>query len=411
MKVLVLQPLPQLCWADAAGYSEFPSLGIARMAADLARYGVETEARYPRCAADMQEAAQASADVIVIGDFRYYAYFANPLPLIRRAIELLTATETTSRLLVAGRHASHFTALGHGIAVQGSYTALADVLTRGAWSASAAAVHGGTALDSSDPLPGPGIPDTTILEDGGELAGSFSRPGLRLAQLMLTKGCPFGCRFCEKAASPVESLTPEQLDQALGALEAAGFQRVAFWDEVFAWPVRSTRDHLAVLAGHGITFNCNCRLSMLREPFVRVLADAGCTEILFGLEVSPGEADASDLLGLDRGKRVAPSLLRDRISLLLDYGIKSVGSVIVGLPADDKDAIERRLEIIDKLGLSYCYVRPLVPFPETVLYSALHGSGAVPDYDSWGPELDTFPHGYATVSSLDRAVLSAFCGR
>lgn len=410
MRVLVLQPLPQLCWTDAAGYSEFPSLGIARMAADLAGYGVEIEARYPRCATDLHEAMQAPADAIVIGDFRYYAYFANPLPLIRQTIALIRATETRSRLLVAGRHARHFTALGPGVNVAGSYTALADALTAGAWSATAAAQEN-AAVQVDDPLPGPGIPDIGILDDGGELPGSFSRPGQRLAQLILTKGCPFGCHFCEKAASPVESLTPQQLDQTLDAFGAAGFQRIAFWDEVFAWPAGRTRDHLAVLAGHGVTFNCNCRLDMLREPFVKALSGAGCTEILFGVEISPGEAGAGDLLGLDRGKRAAPSLLRDRISLLLDHGIKSVGSVIVGLPSDDKDVIERRLEIIDKLGLSYCYVRPLVPFPETALYGAMRGSGAVPPYDSWDLEFATFPHGYATVSRLDRAVLAASCGR
>jgi hypothetical protein len=404
VKALVLQPLPQLCWADAAGYSEFASLAIARMAADLAPHGVEVEARYPRCAADVREAARVPADVIVVGDFRYYAYFANPLPLVRQTLALLRDAGSQARLLVAGRHAGHFAGLGGGARTAASYAALAGALTGGARPA-------GPAGGDGDPLPGPGIPDVALLDDGGELPGSFSRPGQRLAQLMLTKGCPYGCRFCEKAASPVESLTPAQLDQALGAFSAAGFQRVAFWDEVFAWPVRGTRDHLAVLAGHGVTFNCNCRLDMLRGPFVQALSRAGCTEILFGLEVGPGEAGAGDLLGLDRGKRAAPPLLRDRVRLLLDHGIKPVGSVIVGLPSDDKDAIGRRLEAADELGLSYCYVRPLVPFPGTPLYSELRGAGAVPAYDAWGPGFATFPHGYATASGLDRSVLAAFCGR
>lgn len=409
VKALVLQPLPQLCWQDATGYSEFPSLGISRLSEELKKFDVDVTARYPRTARDLAEIAAMDVDFLVIGDFRYYAYFANPLPIVRVAVRALAEEGAAGRILVAGRHAAQFPDLSdvdREIGLCCSLAKLVEVLTGGRSSVSSNQAANG------DALPGPGLPDMEILNDGGDLPGSFSRPGARMAQLLLTKGCPFSCSFCEKADTEVSTMTREDLDRALGQFQAGGFERVVFWDEVFAWPYQRNREHLAVLRSHSTTFNCNSRLDTVRQPFVKALSDAGCREVLFGLEVSPGETDEGNFLNLDRGKRGDLAFVRDRVSLLRDHGISPVGSVIVGLPDDTVDTVRRRLDAVDSLGLSHCYVRPLVPFPESGLYSALLEDGVVPEFQAWDEmAYKGFPHGYPTVSSIDRGRLAELCGR
>jgi len=115
---------------------------------------------------------------------------------------------------------------------------------------------------------------------------------------------------------------------------------------------------------------------------------------------------------LDRGKQRDLAFIADRIAMLKDHGIAPVGSLIVGLPGDTASAITQRVDIADSLGLSHCYVRPLVPFPESAIYRRLHDTGAIADFVDWdADQLSSFPHGYPTVSSVERTALAAHCGR
>ena len=94
------------------------------------------------------------------------------------------------------------------------------------------------------------------------------------------------------------------------------------------------------------------------------------------------------------------------------HEIAAVGSVIVGLPADTHEIIRHRLDAIDQLGLSYAYVRPLVAFPESMLYRQQARTGTIGTFEQWDAiGFDSFPHGYPLVSPLPRVELAAYCGR
>lgn len=405
--VLALQPLPHLAWPRATGYSEFPSLGLARFASDLAEFHIAVRAAHPRSAEDLKESLFTEPDIVVIGDFRYYAYFANPRFQVEAALDALRAVGWEGDVIVAGRHADFMPFLATDrTRVATSYAELVTLLT----GLPTTEHHLGA---DADALPGPGIPNMAILEDGADLPGSFSRPGHRMAQLVLSKGCPFTCAFCEKAELALSTMSPRELKASLDRFAAAGTERIIFWDEVFAWPHQEHGDQIKLLSESGIGFNCNARLDSLRPEFVEALASAGCREVLFGLEViAEVEPEGSAFLNLDVGKQRDLAFVEDRIELLRSYGIAGVGSLIVGLPSDDEESVARRIEIADSLDLSHCYVRPLVPFPESAVYRELSRIGVVNEFEAWhADEFASFPHGYPTLSSIPRSVLAAYCGR
>jgi len=406
-RAVALQPLPNLAWQGATGYSEFPSLGIARLSNDVASFGITVTAGHPRTTEDIEEALTDGADIVILGDFRYYAYFANPRFQVCAALRELRNIGWDGPVVVAGRHAKHMSFLKlDGTAVAESYRDLMTLLT------GLDARDHQLGLDG-DALPGPGIPDMNVLADGADLPGSFSRPGSRMAQLVLSKGCPFACAFCEKAGLSISTMTAKQLRVTLQNFTDTGIERIIFWDEVFAWPHHEHGEQIGMLSEVGIGFNCNARLESLRPQVVERLANAGCKEILFGLEhIHEIEPELGRYLNLDRGKQRDLAFIADRIAMLKDHGIAPVGSLIVGLPGDTASAITQRVDIADSLGLSHCYVRPLVPFPESAIYRRLHDTGAIADFVDWdADQLSSFPHGYPTVSSVERTALAAHCGR
>jgi radical SAM superfamily enzyme YgiQ (UPF0313 family) len=404
---VVLQPLPNLSWPGATGYSEFPSLGAARLSDDLSHLGIRVIVGHPRAPLDVKESLDSDPDVVIIGDFRYYAYFANPLHLISDCLRDVRSTGWTGPVVIAGRHAAHMASLAtNGVTVSGSYRHLVTLV-----SGVPAEVHGLGSDD--DALPGPGVPDMTVLDDGMDLPGSFSRPGSRMGQLVLSKGCPFTCAFCEKAGLPVSTMSLAQLEVTLDKFADHRIERIIFWDEVFAWPHNVHKEQIRMLGRSNMGFNCNARLDSMRPEFVDLLAEAGCKEVLFGLElIHEFEPAQSGYLGLDKGKQKDVQFIYERIQLLKSRGISAVGSLIVGLPGDDEHSVARRVDMADSLGLSHCYIRPLVPFPESVIYEELRSTGAIAEFDQWNSdELASFPHGYPTVSRLPRALLASYCGR
>lgn len=407
-RVLALQPLPTLVWPSADGYSDFPSFGIARLAEDCTTLGLDVVACHPTTRADIADALNVTPDIIVVGDFRYYAYFANPRPQIDAVIRALRHFGWSGPMIVAGRHAGQMTGLaGPGVMVIPNYRSLLTELSSGRLAADL-----GLGADN-DELPDAGLPNMRVLTATQGLPGSRSRTTNAVAQLVLTKGCPFTCAFCEKAGLALTTLSCDRLETALERFTLANVERIVFWDEVFAWPHQQHDEHLAVLADFGMAFNCNARLDSLRPDFIETLARAGCREVLFGLEVIDElDGDSGALLKLDRGKRKTISSIKDRVSMLKDNGIAPIGSVIVGLPSDSKADIARRLETVETLELSHCYVRPLVPFPGSALYRDLAHSGGFAAFEDWSAsDYASFPHGYPTLSSLPRSELAAYCGR
>jgi hypothetical protein len=406
-RALALQPLPNLTWPGATGYSEFPSLGIARLADDAAAFGVGVSAGHPRTPEDIEEALTDETDVVVVGDLRFYAYFANPLPQVSAAVRAIRGIGWEGPVVVAGRHAAHLAGLAdEALTVATSYSDLITFLT------GLAPTEHGLGADG-DTLPGPGVPDMAVLADGADLPGSFSRPGSRMGQLVLSKGCPFTCAFCEKAGQPVTSMSSAQLQTALDQFAQHQVERIIFWDEVFAWPHQAHREQIAMLSAARISFNCNARLDSLNPGFIKILANAGCKEILFGLElIYEMEPELGGYFRLDKGKQRGVSFITDRVAALRDHGIAPVGSIIVGLPGDDAGSIARRIEVADSLGLSHCYVRPLVPFPESAIYRELQLTGSIPEFIEWDQDdYASFPHGYPTLGRVPRSALAACCGR
>ncbi|HBX79130.1 MAG TPA: hypothetical protein DEG43_15920 [Acidimicrobiaceae bacterium] len=404
---VVLQPLPNLAWPGATGYSEFPSLGAARLSDDFSHLEVQVRAGHPRAPLDVKESLDSNPDVVIIGDFRYYAYFANPLHLISACLRDVRNAGWTGPVVIAGRHASQMASLAtNGVTIAGSYRDLVTLV-------SGVPAEGHGLGGDDDALPGPGVPDMAVLDDGTDLPGSFSRPGSRMGQLVLSKGCPFTCAFCEKAGLPVSTMSLDQLEVALDRFAKHRIERIIFWDEVFAWPHNVHKEQIRMLGRSKMGFNCNARLDSLRPDFVDLLAEAGCKEVLFGLElIHEFEPVQSGYLGLDKGKQKGVQFISERIQSLKSHGISPVGSLIVGLPGDDERTIARRIDMADSLGLSHCYIRPLVPFPESAIYRELRSADAIADFSQWNrDELASFPHGYPTVSSLPRMLLAALCGR
>jgi hypothetical protein len=405
-KVCLIQPLPNLVFdKDTERYSEFPSLGLGILGTLLEQVGhIVKDICYAIDANSVRNAAEG-CDTAIVGDFRYYAYFCNPLPLIKRVVKILGETGRPMRVIIAGRHARFMNAAQ---LVDGQFSNIHLVVC----SDMAVLAHE-LALGSSEfsrlgkeTLPSPGRVSWRFSKSI-DLPGSRSRStGLISGQLFTASGCRFNCAFCEKARTPIIPFAKNELEQQLMELIDNNIKYLILWDEVFGQRGTGYRELLQLTRRYGVSFGCNTRQDHITEEFSDELAEGGCKGVLFGVELASQEHSRKSALRLDKGKEPSRERFQSVLHMLKSRGISPVASIIVGLPDDTEETIRDRIQSVKEIGFSKIYARPLVPFPESSYYQNETRSNKLVEYSDWQAEdFSNYPLGYPTVSCLSREQL------
>lgn len=411
-RITLVQPLPPLLYGPAGhAYSEFGSLGLALLGGVLRDAGYHlTGVLHPSQDEEIRRLAR-EADIIIVGDFRYYAYFCNPLPLVARVLDTLDSVGFEGTVLLGGRHAAFFppelcTRLGGNrcrVRICPTMSTLANEL--------ALPQHLSARL-GADILPFPGYAPPDLLFTSAT-PGSVSRPiSVPAGQIITVAGCRYRCAFCEKAGTVPVAIAPSTLERQLSEFRDARVTYLIVWDEVFGQDPSERERTLIEFRRAGMRFGCNTRADVITEPFAQQLASAGCEAVLFGIELAADEEHARRRLRVDRKKSPGAARLQAVVKLLAGLGVKAVGSVVIGLPGDTEGIIRSRLSRCGSLGFSQLYVRPLVPFPGSALYAGEVQAGRLAAYGDWNAEAwDTYPHGYPTFSDVPRRELCHLAGR
>lgn len=406
----LIQPLPRLVYrSNVEMYSEFSSLGLAILGNVLQDAGHEvTSITYPSRDQEIQNSVQM-ADTIILGDFRYYAYFCNPYPLIKHTLEVLTKLRFSNAVLLGGRHSrffpKNFGDLQNDSPFKLHLSPNMKVLSRLIGLPAPLAAKLG-----NDVLPSPGYVSPKLLSNNG-LVGSVSRPTSKnIGQLILNAGCRYRCAFCEKADSPFVYFPLKVLNRQLQEFKEAGLNYLIVWDEVFGQDEDFLNAVLNTFYVNKIQFSINTRIDVITDRFVDQLASSGCKAVLFGVETANWEREARRLLTLDRAKSPRITYFRHVIELLKSYNIDAFGSIIIGLPEDTRETIKTRLKTCSQLGFTHLYVHPLVPFPESSIYKIRMKKGLLESYENWQIDgLNTYPHGYPILcSNIKREELCSF---
>ena len=203
--------------------------------------------------------------------------------------------------------------------------------------------------------------DDVIMSD--RLAGT----DLRMAHIMLSRGCPFPCNFCAAARGTFQWRSGASARAELVHLkETYGIEGFAIVDDNFIINRKVVREVCEHIADLGLKWSALSRVDAVDRDLLQVMKDAGCIELKFGVE----SGSARILHRMNKGAGVNPDVIKAAIRAAAGVGIGVKAFVIHGFPGEDHDSTTETIALLDELApcIDRVAVFRFVPLPGTYVF-------------------------------------------
>lgn len=253
----------------------------------------------------------------------------------------------------------------------------------------------------------PGFPDAYP-------AAIFDFPRGPVATIAASRGCPFHCRFCDTStfgAKIRRYSAPKVFGMMRHLSDTYGVRHVLFVDDLFLASREKAAElcELLIDSDLDMTWSCTARVDTVKPDILKLMKQAGCWEISFGLETGANEL----LESMDKLARVEKS--EEAMRWTADAGIRTKGLFMLGYPGETHETIERTRKFIQRIPMTIMNLTKFTPYPGSPIYQDLYGTKI--REDAWhkmnGMNFVWAPEGL-TTEELDRAyqrLLTAFYRR
>jgi anaerobic magnesium-protoporphyrin IX monomethyl ester cyclase len=233
--------------------------------------------------------------------------------------------------------------------------------------------------------------------------------GGRYTFVVTSRGCPGGCRFCIKHVTYQETCrfrSPEHIMREVWKLVDLGTTNIHFEADLFTINrqqvvglCQAIREQKAP-----IRWTCNSRVDFVDEELLKLMGQAGCWMIAWGIE-----SGSPEIL-----QRVHKGIALERVAETLRWskaaGIRNWGYFILGLPGETAETIEQTIAFSKKLPLDLVLFHIAVPYPGTPFWFEALEQGWLrvqrwEDFDMYNSTVVEYPH--LTAEQIERAARRA----
>ena len=204
---------------------------------------------------------------------------------------------------------------------------------------------------------------------------------LPLAHLITTRGCPYQCTFCDRSIFGAK-YRARSVENVMGEIEELmdkyGVKEVKFFDDTFTLDRKRVFEICKEFKERKIDLGWSCltRVDKISREMLIAMKDAGCWQVLFGLE----SGDPRMLSLLKKGSTVEQN--ERAVKLAHEVGLSVRADFIVGTPGETFESLERTLQFAIRLNMDFAHFNKFTPYPGTELYHNLTKAGYEFDFTS-----------------------------
>ncbi len=179
-------------------------------------------------------------------------------------------------------------------------------------------------------------------------------------------GCPFSCTFCANSNKEVNYRPIANVLEEIEKLRD-DYKIDAFYilDDTFLLKKSRVIEFVEGLKKRKIDliWAMETRVNIIDEEMAKLVSEAGCMQVDFGIESGSGEALV----------RMKKEITREQAFKALDictkYNLRTLVHFMFNTPGESEDDVKKTLEMIRKIRPTRLSICLTVPFPGTVIYN------------------------------------------
>jgi len=190
--------------------------------------------------------------------------------------------------------------------------------------------------------------------------------------MLMTRGCPGKCTFCNSARTTLRARSPERVVAQIRLLrEKFGIRQIQFYDDTFTVFKKSVLEFCDLLekADLGVTWTAYVRGDCFSDQMAAAMKKAGCHQVLMGVET--GNAHIAQRIGkpIDRERYI------DAVRIAHRHALEVRSSFIIGNMDETWDTMEDTLDFAIELDTDLFQLNISTPYPGTALFAEASSKG------------------------------------
>jgi len=205
--------------------------------------------------------------------------------------------------------------------------------------------------------------------------------------MLMTRGCPGKCTFCNSARTTLRTRDPARVVQQIKLLhDRYGIRQIQFYDDTFTVFKKAVLEFCDLLAKEklGVTWTAYIRGDCFSDQMAAAMKKAGCHQVLMGVET--GNAYIAKRIGkpIDRDTYI------EAIRIAHRHGIEVRCSFIIGNMDETWQTMEDTLNFAMEIDTDLFQLSISTPYPGTALYAEASAKG-------WLKHNDWYSYGQGEV--------------
>lgn len=212
------------------------------------------------------------------------------------------------------------------------------------------------------PFPARHLLDESDFIMNNRLAGS----DVRMTHVMLSRGCPFFCRFCAVRQKKVQFRSGENIRSELEHLvQNYNIKGFAIVDDNFVVNKNIVLSVCQSIKDLGLKWSALLRVDTVDYELLQNMHDAGCIELKFGIE------SGSESLLRAMGKNISGNQIRNAITLAKSVGIGVKIFLVHGFPGENLATTRETILILNEIMplVERVSLFRFVPLPGSYVYN------------------------------------------
>ncbi|MFH2145755.1 MAG: radical SAM protein [Candidatus Omnitrophota bacterium] len=185
--------------------------------------------------------------------------------------------------------------------------------------------------------------------------------------MITSRGCIGQCAYCTVPSfydGQLRYRSTQNVIEELKIIQEEGYREVYFRDETFAFSKGRIKDISYGMLDNNINISwiCNARIGILDKESIKLMKEAGCHLIKFGVESGAQEI-------LDRAKKgIKISETRENFLWANETGIDTHAHVMLGMPGESKKTINETIKFIQEIKPTTVSYGICTPYPGSLLF-------------------------------------------